>query len=193
MDETTLEGVVSALLADTASRLGSTSKKTSSKSKKPSSSSSKRKQSPAPDPEPAPEASEKSSDSCEKSRGRTAHQMAVQSGADDRLESFIIGETPLIMEDGRELWHDMDGGRRYTLNEIATVMGVTRERVRQIEQSALKKAFAAFSAMARREGDNPIDWFRDMFHQIDENHDDTVEYDAETTTRNGRAPGSGGK
>jgi len=174
MPETTQEDVVNALLANFASQLGSTSKKTSSRSKKPSSPS---------EPEP--------SKPCSKAPGQSASPMAVQSSADDRLESFIIGETPLVMEDGIEQWHDMDEGRRYTLNEIATVMGVTRERVRQIEQSALKKAFASFSAMARREGENPIDWFRNLFHEIEENHDDTIEYDAELDSRNGRAPGGG--
>ena len=177
MPETTLDDVVSALIADSASRHGSTSKKTSDQSKKLSFPS-----------KPAP------SRPCSKAPGLSAHQMAVQSSADDRLESFIIGETPLVMEDGTEHWHDMQGGRRYTLNEIATVMGVTRERVRQIEQSALKKAFASFSSMARREGENPIDWFRNLFHEIEENHDDTVEYDAgELNSRNGRAPGGGGR
>jgi hypothetical protein len=161
MPETTQEDVVNALLANFASQLGSTSKKTSSRSKKPSF-------------ESMPE----SSKPCPKAPAPSAHRMAVQSSADDRLESFIIGESSLRMPDGTDLWHDMAEGRRYTLNEIATVMGVTRERVRQIEQSALKKAFSSFSAMARREGENPIEWFRNMFNEMERNHDGTYEFDA---------------
>ena len=161
MPETTLDDVVNALIADFASRLGNTSKKTSSRSKEPSSPS---------EPEP--------SKPCSKAPVLSAHPTAVQSSADDRLVSFIIGETPMVMGDGVEQWHDMEAGRRYTLNEIATVMGVTRERVRQIEQTAFKKAFSSFSAMARREGENPVEWFRNTFSSLEAKNDDTVEYDA---------------
>ena len=161
MPETTQEDVVNALLANFASQLGSTSKKTSDRSKKLSFES-----------KPVP------SKPCPKAPAPLASPTEVQYSADDRLESFIIGESSLRMPDGTEHWHDMEKGRRYTLNEIAIVMGVTRERVRQIEQSALKKAFSSFSSMARREGENPIEWFRNMFHELESKHNNTVEYDA---------------
>lgn len=157
MEETTLEDVVNALIADSASRHESTSKKTSSIPSECSFT--------PPEEQDAPPAP-------------SAVPMEDPSSADARLESFIIGETPLVLPDGTVMWHAMSVGKSYTLNEIAMVMGVTRERVRQIERGALKKAFASFSSMARREGDNPIDWFRQTFHEIDKNHDGTFEYDS---------------
>lgn len=38
----------------------------------------------------------------------------------------------------RKMAENADPGRSYTLNEIADVMGITRERVRQIEMKALR-------------------------------------------------------
>lgn len=82
----------------------------------------------------------------------------------------------MIRADGTKHFYDPEVGQTYTLQEISDVMGVTRERVRQIEQSGLKKMFAAFSSVARREGLNPIDWFRQLFTEI-ENRKGREEYD----------------
>jgi DNA-directed RNA polymerase sigma subunit (sigma70/sigma32) len=41
----------------------------------------------------------------------------------------------------RNLAEGSDPGRIYTLDEIGTTMGVTRERIRQIEQRALQKFY----------------------------------------------------
>ena len=37
------------------------------------------------------------------------------------------------------LRHSLEDGRGYTLEEIGTLLGVTRERIRQIESKALRK------------------------------------------------------
>ena len=43
-------------------------------------------------------------------------------------------------------------GQTYTLQEIAEVMGVSRERVRQIQDQALRKVYFHLSKMARADG-----------------------------------------
>ena len=101
-------------------------------------------------------------------RKGSGKKTAPQKDADDRLRDFILGMTPLVLEGKDEHWHDMDAGRTYTLHEIATVMGVTRERVRQIEASAMRKVFRRISSIARSEGDNPIEWFRKVLKEIDD-------------------------
>jgi hypothetical protein len=98
--------------------------------------------------------------------------------SDEQLNSFIRGEIPLIMDDGAEHWFDLDGGRSYTLNEISLVMGVTRERVRQIQQKALRKMYARLASMARVEGENPVEWFGNVFKALDELNEGGVEYEA---------------
>ena len=47
--------------------------------------------------------------------------------------------------------------RAYTLQEIATVMGVSRERVRQIEARALKKLYRRLGQILKNEGLTPED------------------------------------
>ena len=97
--------------------------------------------------------------------------------ADTRLSAFICGAIPLIKQDGTELWHEPEKARRYTLQDIASIMGVTRERVRQIEQKAMKKAFAMFSTMAHKEGENAIEWFRRTLDSISDRSTPADEYD----------------
>jgi hypothetical protein len=97
--------------------------------------------------------------------------------ADDKLTAFICGDEPLVLEDGTEHWFDADGGRTYTLNEISIVMGVTRERVRQIQQKALQKMYAKMSAMARKEGENPVEWFTHLMGELDARNDGGHEYE----------------
>ena len=48
-------------------------------------------------------------------------------------------------------------GKIHTLHEIAEAMGVTRERVRQIEARALKKLHKRLSQVFRNEGLTPDD------------------------------------
>lgn len=97
--------------------------------------------------------------------------------ADEKLTAFICSEEPLILEDGTEHWFDADEGRTYTLNEISIVMGVTRERVRQIQQKALQKMYAKMSTMARKEGENPVEWFTHLMGELDARNDGGHEYE----------------
>ena len=46
-------------------------------------------------------------------------------------------------------------GRCYTLNEIAEAMGITRERVRQIEARALRKLYARLRQLFNDENIHP--------------------------------------
>ena len=62
--------------------------------------------------------------------------------ADRRLKSFAERAEP---------------GRCHTLNEIATVMGITRERVRQIEMRAKKRFRDRLSRLLKAEGVTPED------------------------------------
>tara|TARA_R100000152_G_C6770989_1_gene197366 strand:+ start:1121 stop:1417 length:297 start_codon:yes stop_codon:yes gene_type:complete len=83
----------------------------------------------------------------------------------------MSGNLPLILEDGTEHYYDPSLGRTYTLQEISEVMGVTRERVRQIEQQALKKMFSTFTSVAHSEEMNVMDWFRDLLGAMDQGGD----------------------
>lgn len=65
-----------------------------------------------------------------------------------------------LVEDGEEHFYDPEGHRTYTLEEIGTVMGVTRERIRQIEEMALRKLWRAFDSMSRREDISPDEWMQ---------------------------------
>ena len=160
MPETTHDDAVNALIADSASRRESTSKKTSYKKR-----------------------SITSRDAGQGTPGGTKPKkppvgLRPQTpDADARLTAFICGEMPLQSEDGSEHWHDPKSSQRYTLQDIAEVMGVSRERVRQIEQKALKKAYAVFSTMAHREGENAVLWFRQLFEELDNIQGGTFEHD----------------
>lgn len=79
---------------------------------------------------------------------------------------------PLISEDGSEDYYNPDAQRVYTLQEVAEVMGVTRERVRQIEEQAKKKLFKAFCSMARAEGEHPLEWATELIGAITDNGND---------------------
>ena len=50
--------------------------------------------------------------------------------------------------------------RPYTLEEIAQVMGVTRERVRQIEMKAMKRLRFRFNQLIKEEGITAAEWIR---------------------------------
>ena len=76
-----------------------------------------------------------------------------RSTADERLRSFMQGELEL---EGST--YDPEAGKQYTLEEIGTVMGVSRERVRQIEEHTLRKLWRYLDIMSKRENLNREDW-----------------------------------
>lgn len=55
----------------------------------------------------------------------------------------------------RELAEGAEPGRCYTLQEIAAVMGITRERVRQIEMKALRTFRNRLHVLIKSEGVSP--------------------------------------
>jgi hypothetical protein len=81
------------------------------------------------------------------------------SNADDRLTSFMMGDRSIHIH-GEEHFYEPDALRQYTLEEIGQVMGVTRERVRQVEEVALRKMWRAFDSMSRRENISPDEWIQ---------------------------------
>ena len=65
---------------------------------------------------------------------------------DEAIDQFLAGEIEaalgtLSARDARvlRLYFGLDGGREHTLEEIGTIFGVTRERVRQLRDRALKR------------------------------------------------------
>jgi len=77
--------------------------------------------------------------------------------ADKRLAEFMRGERTLTEKDGTLHTYQNDG-RCYKLEEIGQVMGVTRERVRQIEEHALRKMWRLIRSMNLREDLTEGDW-----------------------------------
>ena len=81
---------------------------------------------------------------------------------DQAMDRFLVGrdrERPEHAASARDakvlrLYFGLDGGREHTLEEIGGMLGVTRERVRQLRDRALKrlregdvgKALASFAA-----------------------------------------------
>lgn len=55
----------------------------------------------------------------------------------------------------RKFAEKAEPGRNYTLHEIAVAMGVTRERVRQIQQKAMMKLHKRFKQVFKAEGLTP--------------------------------------
>lgn len=90
--------------------------------------------------------------------------------ADVRLREFLRRERCLIEKDGTEHIYDPDEGRVYTLEEVGSVMGVTRERVRQIEETALRKMWRLIRSINMREDLDENDWIEGVSH----GGDDTV-------------------
>ena len=80
-----------------------------------------------------------------------------QTNADIRLNEFMRGERTTII-DGEEHTYDPEAMRNYTLEEVGSVMGVTRERIRQIEEMALRKMWRSLDIMNKREGMAQSDW-----------------------------------
>jgi DNA-directed RNA polymerase sigma subunit (sigma70/sigma32) len=84
--------------------------------------------------------------------------------ADNRLKEFLQGlRSTQLKDEGGEIvehWYDPEANKQYTLQEIAEVMGVSRERVRQIEEEALRKMWRYLSIMNKREGLTSDDWMQ---------------------------------
>ena len=57
--------------------------------------------------------------------------------------------------DLRKLAENAEPGKCYTLNEIAEVMGITRERVRQIEMGAMRTFRNRMTRLLKAEGVTP--------------------------------------
>lgn len=54
--------------------------------------------------------------------------------------------------------YNPEEGKQYTLEEIGRIMGVSRERVRQIEEHSLRKLWRMLDIMSKRENLNQEDW-----------------------------------
>lgn len=91
-----------------------------------------------------------------------------QTNADVRLSEFMRCERTVLLN-GEEHVYDPDGMRNYTLEEVGTIMGVTRERVRQIEETALRKMWRALDIMGKREGVSKEEWMSMLLGGGDEN------------------------
>jgi hypothetical protein len=169
MGKTTSIDVINALLANTASQVASSRTKTSTSSKKSSRSSGK----PSPKkPTGSPVTSGSSKSPLGESQLAEPNMREEPDGADQRLTLFMNQKIPLTHSDGTEEFYDPDAQKIYTLAEVASVMGVTRERVRQIEAKAKKKLFRSFCSMARAEGEHPLEWATELIGAITDNGND---------------------
>lgn len=151
MSQNISEDVVSALLAGRDSPLGNTSKKTSQSSpRKPKCSGNSTKPTKAV--------------ALNRNGGLIRNHKEDCTDADNRLREFMTGlrSTQLKNEDGEitEHFYNPEESKQYTLQEIADVMGVSRERVRQVEEHALRKMWRFLSIMNKREGLEKDDWFK---------------------------------
>lgn len=148
MSKSISEDVVSALLAGRDSPLGNTSKKTSQSSpKKPKCSGNSTK------PTKAVVLNRKG--------GLIRNHKEDSTDADNRLREFMMGSrSTQVRDEEGEHWYNPEVNRQYTLQEIADIMGVSRERVRQVEEHALRKLWRYLSIMNKREGLEKDDWFK---------------------------------
>lgn len=147
MSKNISDDAVSALLAEHASQLENTSKKTSRSSRrKPKYSGTSTKPTKVVD------------QTAKSGPGQGMNEDCTD--ADNRLREFIQGLRSTTLPDGTEHWYDREASRRYTLEEIGDVMGVSRERVRQIEEEALRKMWRMLTLMSKREGLKPDEWLR---------------------------------
>tara|TARA_Y100000310_G_scaffold316725_1_gene368808 strand:- start:936 stop:1319 length:384 start_codon:yes stop_codon:yes gene_type:complete len=93
--------------------------------------------------------------------------------ADNRLREFIQGSRSTTLPNGDEHWYDSEENRNYTLEEIGIIMGVSRERVRQIEEQALRRMWRMLSIMSKREGLDKDEWMR-MLSECRKDKEQTV-------------------
>lgn len=152
MENNTKPDAVNALLADSASQQKNTRSK-NSKGRTSSRSSSKRR---TPKSQSCQSSNKPSSVTPLNSPNNTKRD---QTNADVRLNQFMCGKRSIIL-DGEKHFYEPEAGRQYTLEEIGTVMGVTRERVRQVEEMGLRKMWRAFDSMSRRENISPDEWMQ---------------------------------
>lgn len=94
--------------------------------------------------------------------------------ADQRLREFIRGERSLVDKDDTDHYYNPEEGRNYTLEEVGTVMGVTRERVRQIEEHALRKMWRLIRGLNMRDDLTQEDWLKGI--RSNEGNDDPTIY-----------------
>lgn len=147
MSKNISDDAVSALLAEHASQLENTSKKTSRSSRrKPKYSETSTKPTKAVDQIAKSGPGQGMTEDC--------------TDADNRLREFIQGLRSTTLPDGTEHWYERDASRRYTLEEIGIIMGVSRERVRQIEEGGLRKMWRMLTMMSKREGLDSDEWLR---------------------------------
>ena len=143
------DDVVTALLAKRDSPRGNTSKKTSQSSRrKPKSSGISTKPT--------------KGHALNREGGLINNHKEDTTDADNRLNEFLEGSRSTVLKDDdgefTEHFYDPDIGKQYTLQEIADVMGVSRERVRQVEEQGLRKMWRLLSIMNKREGLTQDDW-----------------------------------
>lgn len=148
LGDSTHEDVVNALLAESVSPRGNTSRKTSKRSrKKPKCSGTSTK------PTKAVVLNKKGS--------QINNHKEDSTDADCRLREFLQGlRSTKVRDQEGEHWYSRESSRQYTLQEIADIMGVSRERVRQVEDQALRKLWRYLSLMNKREGVEINDWFK---------------------------------
>ena len=148
------DDVVHALLADAGLLRKKYPRKNSKSSCKKSKGSEKRTKKPKPKPQPR---------SQDELRARIESQFDFDAtDADQRLREFMLRERTLLEKDGSESLYEPNENRSYTLEEIGTVMGVTRERVRQIEEAALRKLWRLIRSINMREDLEESDWINGL-------------------------------
>ncbi len=139
--------VVNALLAEHASQLGSTSKKTSRSSRRK--------------PKYSGTSTKPTKVNVQTAGNGPGQGMTEDcTDADNRLREFLQVLRPTTLPDGTEHWYDREANRRYTLEEVGDIMAVSRERVRQIEEQALRKLWRMLNTMSKREGLTPDDYLK---------------------------------
>ena len=141
----TFDAVVSALIVERASPRKKSTKKTSRRS-------SKKRKGYAKPTKPRPETREEFEIKIDSLFDDNA------TNADVRLREYMRGERSFIDRHGVESKFSPTEGRQYTLVEIGTIMGVTRERVRQIEENALRKMWRYIRSLNMREDLTETDW-----------------------------------
>lgn len=151
MSQNIPDDVVSALLAGRDSPLVNTSKKTSQSSRrKPKCSGNSTKPTKA--------------RALNRVGGVINHHKEDSTDADNRLREFLQGlRSTQLKNENKEIvehWYDPDEGKQYTLQEIADIMGVSRERVRQVEETGLRRMWRFLSIMNKREGLTQDDWLK---------------------------------
>ena len=93
---------------------------------------------------------------------RPGKQNARRLSADEKLAKLAANAEP---------------GKEYTLEEIASVMGITRERVRQIEQKALMRLYPKIKKILSSDGVSADQ----LYSVLRRGKDQTFEYETSDT------------